>query len=149
MTLFVIESGRLVMVVSHGFPNLLVVVMLKIAEAIEPSFDAMLEGRKSEALGEALEVQIPKKLCLAIPFSSFLGCSWLPDQCVSVPSFSMFFPSGLCKSRLPRLQRKLQPGGKTVVRIEYATAPAAWLERWVWFPYGEVEGGSCNLELYS
>lgn len=63
--------------------------MLKIAEAIEPSFDAMLEGRKSEALGEALEVQIPKKLCLAIPFSLFFEFSWLPDQCVLVLSFSL------------------------------------------------------------
>lgn len=100
-------------VVSHGFPNLLVVVMLKIAEAIEPSFDAMLEGRKSEALGEALEVQIPKKLCLVIPFSSFLGCSWLPDQCVSVPSFSLvayasrdFHDFHDCKGNCSRVARQ-------------------------------------------
>ena len=70
MILFMIESGGLVTVVSHGFSNLMfVILMLKITEAIEPSFDSMLEGRKSEPLGEALEVQIPKKLCLAIPFS--------------------------------------------------------------------------------
>lgn len=67
MILFMIESGGLVTVVSHGVSNLMfVILMLKIAEA---SFDSMLEGRKSEPLGEALEVQIPKKLCLAIPFS--------------------------------------------------------------------------------